>query len=426
VIDAERLRVLGTYSAASPARTVRYARRVLLNRLVETVTSSRHVHRELARRARVAQRNPIIVVPPVMGVRLVDERRREIWGSTLRLFGGDGPTSIAAAQPVGPVHGFTLVPRLVERDVLGGLLRYIARIYGARLGEDLFALAYDWRRPLADGARALATLVARVRGASDEPVDLVGISSGGNVIRRFFAAEPEELAGLGSAASSVRRVIYMATPQRGAFSGFDYLVEGLRVVRQGCDGATMQRMVPSIFDCLPHHSERLFVDTQGQRLELDHLDPATWRELRLAGHDRPELAEELARARETQDRIARGAHPPSIVIADRHRPTATRAVIDRGKVVLPCADCAGDVERYPYAFEPGDGVVSAHSMEAAPGLATDAPWWVETSEHARVATDPHVHPLVVEALLSPLRAVPRERYLWPTNPITLGGRETAS
>ena len=55
-------------------------------------------------------------------------------------------------------------------------------------------------------------------------------------------------------------------------------------------------------------------------------------------------------------------------------------------------------------------------MGAAPGLSKDGPWWVETSEHAKIATDAHIRPLVVEALLSPLKAVPRERYLWPRNP----------
>ena len=101
-----------------------------------------------------------------------------------------------------------------------------------------------------------------------------------------------------------------------------------------------------------------------------------------------------------QDRLANAASPPSFVIADRHRETGFRAVVDGGKVVMPCAACDGHTERYPYAFAPGDGVVSADTMAAAPGLATASPWWVETSEHARIATDAHVRPLVVEALLA--------------------------
>lgn len=405
-------------SGGRSARGLRYGLGVLVNRLLEAARSSGHVHRELARRARDAVRRPIVVVPPVLGVRLVDDRGRTMWGATPRLLFTAGQTlgPLADARPDGHLAGFTLVPRLYERDVLGGLVRYLERIYGAREGEDLFVLAYDWRRPLAEGARELARLLARIRGASDAQVDLIGISSGGNVIRSFLAGDPDEDLVLGPAIGAIHRVVYLGTPHRGNVGGFGYLVEGIQIFGVRPDGPTLQRRCPSIFDLLPHPDERIFVDAHGDRLELDHLDPRTWRELRLPGHDRPELAADLARARAEHLRVARVPHPPSVVIADRHRPTAARAVILDGALVIPCASCKGDPERYPYAFEPGDGVVPAATMAAAPGLSADGPWWVNTSEHARIATDAHVHPLVVEALLSPHKPVPRERYLWPRNP----------
>lgn len=396
----------------------RYGAAVLGNRLWETARSAGHVHRELARRARAATRRPVIVVPSVMGVRLVDARGREIWGATLRLFGGEGPLDVPDTRPAGPVSGFTLVPRVLERDVLGGLLRYLERVYGARLGEDLFVLDYDWRRPLAEGARALATLIARVRGASSDEVDLIGVSSGGNVVRTFFAGEPDDDPVLGPTIGAVHRVVYLGTPHRGNVSAFGYLQEGLAIVRQRPDGLALQRSCSSIFDLLPHPSERIFVDPRGNQLDLDHLDPAAWRTLGLVGHDRPALASELARARANHLRVASAHdHPSAIVIADQHRSTAARVIVaDTGKIVLPCSSCKGDLERYPFAFEPGDGVVTAASMAAAPGLGKDGPWWVKTTEHAKIATDAHVHPLVVEALLSPQKPVPRERYMWPRNP----------
>lgn len=401
-------------------------RGVLVNRLVERARSAGHLHRELARRARDAARRPVIIVPPVLGVRLVDDRGRSTWGATRRLVFTAGQTigPLADARPDGHLTGFTLVPRLYERDVLGGLVRYVERIYGARLDEELFVLAYDWRRPLVEGARELARLVARVRGASDDPVDLIGISSGGNVIRSFLAGDPANGPDadpvLGATTSAVRRVVYLGTPHRGNVGGFGYLVEGMQIVGVRPDGPTLQRRCPAIFDLLPHPDERIFVDARGEPLDLDHLDPHTWRTLRLPGHDRPELADDLARARAHHLRIAGVPHPPSIVIADRHRPTAARVIVDAGALVIPCASCQGDPERYPYAFEPGDGVVPAATMAAAPGLSADGPWWVKTSEHARIATDAHVHPLVVEALLSPHKPVPRERYLWPRNPSLRG------
>lgn len=373
------------------------------------------MHRELTRRVRAAARRPVIVVPSMLGVRLVDDRGRMVWGATRRLFGGDGPTDVGVVRPAGPVGGFALVPGVIERDVFGGLLRYLERVYGVRLGEELFVLDYDWRQPLAEGARALSTLIARVRGAGSEAVDLIGISSGGNVIRRFLAGDPEEDAVLGPTIAAVERVVYLGVPQRGTVSAFKFLQEGLQIVRRRADAVAVQRAVPGLFDLVPHPKERIFVDGRGDVLDLDHLDPAVWRELRLIGHDQPWLGERLARARDTHARIEAAPHPAAIVIADRHRATVSRVVIEDGRVMMPCA-CPGDLARYPFAFAPGDGVITEASLGAAPGVGADGPWWVKASEHARTATDAHVHPLVVEALLAPHTPVPRERYLWPRNP----------
>jgi hypothetical protein len=253
-------------------------------------------------------------------------------------------------------------------------LRYLDRIYGAVLDEDLFVLDYDRRRPLGEGARALAKLIARVRGAGDDSVDLIGFREGGNAIRAFLA---------GGAGGAVRRVIYVATPHRGSIAALWRLAHG-------------DEAWPSLFDLLPH--DRVFLDGQ------DHLDPATWRGLRLPGHDRPGLAADLARAREGQRAMAAASHPPSIVIAARHVPTAARIAVEGGKL----SACG---------LEPGDGELPASTTGAAPGLQSDGPWWIRTSN---IEADPRVRPMVVEALLSPVDPVPRERYQWPRNPEARG------
>lgn len=401
----------------------------LINRAIEMVRRQGHVHRELARRARDAVKHPVIIVPSVIGVRLVDESGRAVWGSTRHLFRGPGPADVAELRPAGLLDSFRLVPGIYRHDVFGALVRYIEHIYGARLGEGLFVLDYDWRAPLARCARDLARLVARVRGTSDEHVDLIGISSGGPVIRTFLAGgwtdDPDDALGdpvLGPTVSAVNRVIYLGAGLLGNFAAFDSLLDGLVPVVGGYKhtASALQSGCTSLFDLLPHH--RIFVDSTGAPLDYDHLDPVTWRDLKLVGHDRPGLGDDLARARRNHALVAAAEanHPQSIVIADRHRRATARAVVDRGRVICPCDGRKGDLERYPFAFEPGDGVVPAATMAAAPNQPADGPWWIETSAHHRIATDAHVSPLVVEALLSPLKPVPRERYLWPRNPQTRG------
>ena len=400
----------------------------LLNRVIEAMRSHAHVHRELARRARDAKRWPVIVVPPMLGVRLVDERGRAMWGATRRLFVGPAPGELRGVRSGGILEGFRLVPGLYERDVFGGFVRYLEAIYGARLGEGLFVLDYDWRQPHAHSARQLAELVARVRGTTEDRVDLIGVCSGGPVIRTFLAGgwrdDPSDAFAdpvLGTTPAAVDRVIYMGAPLRGSISSLDYLQKGVTMVWGGYPNTPrpLNHGIPAMFDMLPHDGERIIVDASGRPLDLDHLDPATWRELGLVGHDRQQLTEDLARARRTHQLVA-GAqddHPPAIVIADRHSPTTTaRAVLDRGRLVFPCDERSGDLERYPFAFGAGDGTIPAATMAAAPNQAPDGPWWVETSSHRNIASDPHVHPLVVEALLAPLKRVPREKYLWPRSP----------
>jgi hypothetical protein len=400
----------------------------LINRVVERVRTAGIRHRELRRRASAATRPPVIVVPSVFGVRLVDDRGRAIWGATSRLFVGASFCDIAA-RPGGYVDGFDVVPGVYRHDVFGGLVRYLAGVYGATPGEDLFVLDYDWRRPLADGALALARLVARVRGTTDDRVDLVAISSGGNVVRAFLAGGWRDDADdddpvLDPTPRAIRRVVYLGAPQLGNFAAVGYTQDGVAMFSGGkvFSGDALQTGAPGIFDLMPAPGTPIFADSTGRALDLDHLDPDTWRGLRLRGHDRPDLAAHLARSRRMHERVTAAAdtHPPCVVIAGRHKPTTARIVVGTEGVTVPCPTCGDDRERYAFAYEPGDGAVPASTMAAAPNQSADGPWWVEPSIHHRIATEPFIHPLVVEALLSPIKPVPRERYAWPRNPATRG------
>lgn len=404
---------------------------MLINRVVEAVRTRGIVHHELRRRARTRDRAPLVIVPSVFGSNLVDPRGRTVWGAATRLFFGTSFAEATDATATTIIDGFTLVPGLYRHDVFGGLIRYLAAVYGATPGEDLFVLPYDWREPIAVTARRLARLVAQVRGTSDAKLDVIGISSGGNVVRAFLAGawadDPDDALAdpvLGPGVAAVRRVIYLGTPHRGSISAVDYTQQGVGFFSGGkhFPALPLHTGVTSIFDMMPAPDDRIFVDGTGARLELDHLDPATWRELRMVGHDRPGLVDDLARSRRLHRAVAAAAdrHPPAIAIAGRHRPTMARAIVDGGKIVWPCPECGDDRSLYPFAFTAGDGVVPEATLAAAPGVGADGPWWVEPKVHHRIATDAFIHPLVVEALLAPVKPVPRERYAWPRNPQTRG------
>src|SRR5580693_1991336 len=121
----------------------------------------------------------------MFGTRLADGRGRTLWGSIPRLYRGPSIASAPDARPDGLFGELAIVPGVAGIDVYGGLLRFLAETGGYVPGENLWALDYDWRAGVEAAAFELDALVTRLRGAGEERVDLVGISTGGQVVRFF-------------------------------------------------------------------------------------------------------------------------------------------------------------------------------------------------------------------------------------------------
>jgi len=385
----------------------------LLNRAVERARLLGLGGRLLRRRAAGRERAPAVLVPSVFGTRLVGERGRSVWGSVRRLYSRPGLD--APARPTDLLTGFTLVPGLLEYDVFGGLLRFLGDAGGYRLGEDLHVLTYDWRTGIADGAAALAELVDRIRGAGDEKVDLICISTGGIVARYYLAYggadvrdhDPPRPSGAGAAC--VRRTVFVGTPQRGSFSAVSSSCDGFRLAPLGRrftgeEVATLQ----VTWDALPHPDDPLFVDEHGQPVALDRHDADTWRRLglppaRVSGLDR--MLERARRLRDALDRA--GPAGDAFVIGARNWPTAGRVLVSGGRGRIPACEPRVDDPYVGFLYEPGDSSLGAASLAALPDLDPQRIWWVRTREHMELVSQPSVHRLVLEALLATELAIPR-------------------
>src|SRR5262249_7622573 len=146
-------------------------------------------------------------------------------------------------------------------DVYGGLIRALERA-GYRRGIDLFPMAYDWRAGIAAASEQLAALADEI-GA---PVDLVGVSTGGLVMRAFVAG-----------GGGVGRAAYVGTPQRGTLSALGTLMKGSQPAPFGRTFAPAElAQIQTCWDILPHPDERVFVDAGGAPLELDLYDAEVW------------------------------------------------------------------------------------------------------------------------------------------------------
>src|ERR671937_1708274 len=153
---------------------------MLLNRLYERVHQLPLRIRLLRRRARlIAERTPVVLVPSVLGTRLVDARGRLAWGSVRRLYAGVPLGDEPGIRTAGLLRGFTVIPGLLHYDVFGALVRFLVGVGGYVPGEDLHVLEYDWRGGIAEAGAQLAELLQRLRAAGEERFDLIGMSTGG-------------------------------------------------------------------------------------------------------------------------------------------------------------------------------------------------------------------------------------------------------
>jgi pimeloyl-ACP methyl ester carboxylesterase len=362
----------------------------------------------------VRNRPPLILIPSILGTRLVNGKGGERWDTTLDLYFGPNVSGAPEVTPQGLLEQFTLVPGLLSYDIYGGLVRFLEHIGGYRRNEDLFVLDYDWRTGIVDGAAKLHSLVQRIRGIGDEKVDLLGISTGGLIARYFLAHGGADVLADGNAtptglgAACTRRVVYVGTPQRGSFHVFEMLVQGVRPAPLGkhFSGDDIARL-QTAWDCLPHPNERVFIDDEGKSLELNLYEPEVWRRFRLLALREPDLVRKLDRARRLHEALDRPfVHRDAFVIAGRNRPTTVRARVSHGKLKLaPCEPQRND--RYAdHMYQPGDNSVPAASARALPGIAEERLWWCKPTAHHLLPADRSVQRLVVEALLATARPIP--------------------
>ncbi len=370
---------------------------MIVNRAIDTARALTPRSLGLRLRARRARpRRPLVVVPPMLGIRLRDPRGRRLWGWTRNLFRGPDVSTCEDAVPDGLLDRFRLVPGIYARDVYGSMIDYLARVGGYRVGRDVFVFEYDWRRGI---AHAAARLAERIEALGE--VDLVCASSGGLVARYCLLYGGRDGADPGDEiARRVGRVVYVGTPQRGTIEALSIATHGLCFVsgigRRHPPAEALRCQI--LYDLLPHPDDAVAVDEHHRPVAVDLYDARVWRELGIHAGAPPDLAAKLERAHGLHRALDRpGPSVDAIVIGARHLDTRARFVVERGRADVPeCLDCAGAAAR-PLA-EPGDGSVTLASLTALPGVGPERVRFVEPRIHHDLPSDPTVHVRIVESL----------------------------
>ncbi len=276
-------------------------------------------------------RRPVIVIPGILGSKLVDHETGQIvWGAFSDGFANPNKPQGARllAHPMGEAKPLRELTDTVVSDgsleqvkvsVLGLPLELNAYVYilgtlgvgGYRdepLGEagaidygpghyTCFQFDYDWRRDNVENAKRLHAFIkekqAYVRqqykeryGVEDAEVtfDIVAHSMGGLLTRYFMRYGDADLPDDGTlpeltweGAKYVRRLVMVGTPNAGSAQGLKQLIEGAHFapILPSYDSALMGTM-PSIYQLLPRGRHGAVVDTQTGEPIADLFDPKLW------------------------------------------------------------------------------------------------------------------------------------------------------
>jgi pimeloyl-ACP methyl ester carboxylesterase len=305
-------------------------------------------------------RNPIIVIPGVLGSRLVDQQSGlVVWGE----FGGDsinplspwGARMIALPMRQGQKLTSLTTPSVKAAGTLDALdVRLLGIPFQINAYRDLlnalgvggyrdpqtnladvdygnqsyssFQFAYDWRRDNVENARLLHRFILekkayvenarRARYQTDiEPVrfDIVAHSMGGLVARYYLEYGDADLPDDGSVpevtwagAENVARLVMIGTPNAGSLDAIANLVQGETLSRflPRYEAAILGTM-PSLYQLLPRSRQNPVI-SDANRKSIDLFDPQVWWQYRWGLLDPRQfgvLEELLAEVANPQERL---------------------------------------------------------------------------------------------------------------------------
>jgi hypothetical protein len=328
---------------------------------------------------------PLLVVPGLFSTEIVDGAQGHIWGRLRNIFGGPPIATLGAelcGKPGAIVRVIPVIPKIFDYDLMRSLERALCGA-GYRLDETLHFFAYDWRLRIIDLGATLAAEVRRIAERAGGPIDMLGLSNGGPMIRSAFAADRT---------LPVERVVTSGGPLGGSVETLACLDRGFQFVPLGRTISPEQFMAcPGALQAIPSPALTKFVvdgdPTGSDAGGGDLYDLATWRKLRMSVFRRdPDdpawvdlVTKRLADMRETW-RILDGAPAPRrlICVCGAGIPTQVAIVVRNGRAYLPGEGKLAGIP--PAAIADGDGALTIEQASA---------WTGADAEIVRIAISRH-------------------------------------
>lgn len=308
----------------------------------------------------------LLIVPALFGTEIHDDHHGWMWGSFRCLYRGAPIGTLAGltGRPGRVIRSIRVLPG-VQYDIIGSLIRSLERA-GYRADRTLHLHAYDWRLRAVELGAGLAAEIRRLAEQSGGPIDVLGLSNGGVVVRSAFAADP---------ALPVERVVTSGAPLAGS-------VETLACLHAGFQFAPLGRRVspeefvscPGSLDAIPAPHVPSFLDGDGNGTRYDLYELDTWRRLRLAVFRREPsdarwaqvMSARLDDTRESWRKMEEAAAPRHLVcVCGTGLPTQVRVVVRHGEPLLPGERRVSGLPAD--ALTDGDGALSLESSSAWSG-----------------------------------------------------------
>lgn len=380
-----------------------------------------------------------VLVPGILGSQLVAPDGTQVWFNFGNAVGAHDlalpfrvPLTEARDElrPAGLIGIDTILPRLFGFTEYADITRLLQEAGFARTGRHPLRpgaayhwFTYDWRRDLVESARRLGEALDELADSLGDPqarFNVVGHSMGGLVARyylRYGGAEPDPEAPVTWAgARRIGTLTLAAVPCAGSVPALDTLLSGSRV---GLSSTTLSvatvASMPSLYQLLPPLGTRPLATLDGQLLDADLHDPATWerygwgawaparRRLSEIEEGLPEtpafrayVTAALQRARAFHAALSRPAQAPCpvpvILLGGDCLPTLARALVGGRPGTPPRFDAWTRAEAR-FMFEAGDGRVTRASLLGShlPGAehSDTGSGWPEVSQAFFGAADHH-------------------------------------
>jgi pimeloyl-ACP methyl ester carboxylesterase len=404
---------------------------------------------------------PAVVIPGILGSELIRADGTHAWLNARNAFGyfdltlplelplqtdpyGLKPGGLIGVDGMLPrLFGFTEYADLLELLDVAGFHRD-TRPNGSR-GAVHHVFTYDWRRDLAESARALDETLRALAEARGEPAarfNLIAHSMGGLVARYYLrygtaplrAGAPVTWAG----ARRIQNLVLVATPNSGSIPALDAILNGSRI---GLSTTTLAASViarmPAIYQLLPPAGTVPLLDAKGDPIMAELHDSATWERfgwgpfapmgLRAAPSgsgngvdpegERAFLAAVLERARTFHGALYKAPETPCpvrvIALGGDCLPTLARVIVPEERGRTPRLEAASAAEM-DQMFEAGDGRVTrgsvlashlpdADTSESGCGLPEVTQTFFGHADHHGIYREPTFQSILLRLLLRPVR-----------------------